>query len=67
MHIQLSMKCGKTHGVLITYSNQGKMQEHENCADDMQMKQTDKSWWTTSQTSLTKQSHNSIAQERMTS
>ena len=38
------------------------MQEHENCVDDMQMMQTDESWWMMSQTSHTKQSHQSIVQ-----
>ena len=43
------------------------MQEHENCADDMQIRQTDESWWMMSQMSCAKQSHKSIAQEGMTS
>ena len=38
------------------------MQECENHADDVQMRQTDESWWMTSQMSHTKQSQKSIAQ-----
>ena len=45
-----------------TYVGSGKMQECENHGDDMQMRQTDESWWMMSQTSHVKQSHKSIAQ-----
>ena len=38
------------------------MWECENHADNVQTRQTDESWWMTSQTSHTKQSHKSIAQ-----
>ena len=38
------------------------MQECENHVYDVQMRQTDESWWMTSQMSHTKQSHKSIAQ-----
>ena len=38
------------------------MWEHENHADDMQMRQTDESQWMMSQTSHTKQLHKSITQ-----
>ena len=44
------------------YMGSGKMQEHENCADDVQMRQTDKSQWMMSQMSHTKQSHKTITQ-----
>ena len=44
------------------YAGSGKLQEHENCMDDMQMKQTDESWWMMSQTSQAEQSHKSITQ-----
>ena len=39
-----------------------KMWEHENHVDDVQMRQTDESWWMTSQMSHTKQLHKSITQ-----
>ena len=38
------------------------MWEHENCVDDMQMRQTDELWWMMSQMRHTKWSHKSIAQ-----
>ena len=40
----------------------GKTWEHENHADDMQTRQTDESWWMTSQMSHTKQLHKLITQ-----
>ena len=67
MCTQQSMRCQKTHGVLVTYLgmytwDQGKMWEYENHVDDMQTRQTDELWWMTSQMSHTKQSHKLIAQ-----
>ena len=63
---QQSMRHRKTCGIPVTYSGMLMQdQEHvgnENHADDMQMRQTDKSWWMMSQTSHTKQSHKSVAQ-----
>ena len=38
------------------------MWEHDNCVGNVQMRQTDESWWITSQMSHTTQSHKSIAQ-----
>ena len=47
------------------------MWEHENHADDVQMSQTDKSWWMMSQrvtqNNCTDQSHKLITQDGMTS
>ena len=58
MFMQQSVICRKFHGVLVTYSGHlhgiRKMQEYENHVDDMQMRQTDESWWMMSQTSHTK-------------
>ena len=39
-----------------------KIQECENCVNDVQMTLTDESWWMTSQMSHTKQLHKSITQ-----
>ena len=44
------------------YAGSGKMQEHENHTDNVQIRQTDESWWMMSQTSHTKESHKSIVQ-----
>ena len=67
MLMQQSMRHRKFHGVLFTYlgmftQDQEKMWEHESHADDVKMRQTDKSQWMTSQMSHTKQSDKSIGQ-----
>ena len=41
-------------GYLYGNAGSGKVQEHKNHVDDVQMRQTDKSWWMSSQMSHTK-------------
>ena len=56
--MQQSMRHGQICGVPVTYLDvyvgSGKTRECENCADDMQMRQTDKLQWMMSQMSHTK-------------